>query len=173
MICLCYKWLHSCSLCQSHTLVLSLFMTYHQICNKCNTIGVTDGEGTFYPSGTYLFTHVYEWFLMVQCLFVLLHPRLWLVCYGSMFICSASPTFMSGFWWFNVYLFCFTHVYEWFLMVQCLFVCVVFCRPLFVFLSFFFLSLCCFWFTLFVVVLFFIYAFCRCVVFDLPYWIPL
>lgn len=88
MIYLCYKGPHPCSVCHSHTLILSLlFMTYHQICNQCNTTGETGGEGTSYPSITFV------------------------------------------------------------LLVQCLFVCVVFSRLLFVFLSVFCLSLCCFRFT--------------------------
>jgi len=34
------------------------FTTYHQICNKCSTTGVTRGEGTAYISGALKFTHV-------------------------------------------------------------------------------------------------------------------
>ena len=39
MFCLC-----------NHNPVFSSFMTYHRVCNKCNTTGVACGAGTAYPS---------------------------------------------------------------------------------------------------------------------------
>jgi hypothetical protein len=39
------------SFCRNHNLFLSLFMTYHQVCNKCNTLGTTRGAETDDPSG--------------------------------------------------------------------------------------------------------------------------
>ena len=38
MFCLC-----------NHNPVFSSFMTYHRVCNKCNTTGVACGAGTAYP----------------------------------------------------------------------------------------------------------------------------
>ena len=43
---LCHKWPQICSVCHNHNPVLSSFMTYHWICNKCNTTGATSGAGT-------------------------------------------------------------------------------------------------------------------------------
>ena len=40
-----------CSVCRNQKPVLFLFMTYHRVCNKSNTTGVTSGAGTAYPSG--------------------------------------------------------------------------------------------------------------------------
>jgi len=39
-----------CSVHRNHNMVLSLFNTYYQVCNKSNTMGVTSGAGTAYPS---------------------------------------------------------------------------------------------------------------------------
>ena len=39
-----------CSVCRNHNPVLSSFMTYHQVCNKSNTMGVTCGVGTAHSS---------------------------------------------------------------------------------------------------------------------------
>ena len=36
--------------------VLSLFMTYHRVCNWINMTGVTSGAGTTYPAGSPEFT---------------------------------------------------------------------------------------------------------------------
>jgi hypothetical protein len=49
---------------RSHNLVLSLFMTYQQVCNKSNTTGAIYAAGTAYPSGApeftpgFLFSHI-------------------------------------------------------------------------------------------------------------------
>jgi hypothetical protein len=40
-----------CSTCRKQFLVLSSFMTYHQVCNYINTTGATSGAGTAYPNG--------------------------------------------------------------------------------------------------------------------------
>ena len=80
--------------CHKHFLVLSSFMTYHQICNQINTTGATSGAGTANPSG--------------------------------------APEFTSGFQWGSCYL-----IFS--------FIC-MFCRSLFVLLSFFFWPLSCLFF---------------------------
>ena len=49
-----------CRACRNHNPVLSLFMTYHWVCNKCNTTGVTCGAGTDHPSGAPEFTTVFS-----------------------------------------------------------------------------------------------------------------
>ena len=36
-------------------------LTYHRVCNKSNTIGVTSGAGTVYPSGSPEFTPLFFW----------------------------------------------------------------------------------------------------------------
>ena len=48
---LCHIWQRICSVCCNHNLVLSSFMTYHQICDKGSTTDVTSLEGTAYHSG--------------------------------------------------------------------------------------------------------------------------
>ncbi len=45
-----------CSTCRKHFPALSLFMTYHRVCNWSNTTGGTSGAGTAYPSGASEFT---------------------------------------------------------------------------------------------------------------------
>ena len=39
------------SVCRNHNLVLSSLTTYHWVCNKIITTGITSGAGTVYPSG--------------------------------------------------------------------------------------------------------------------------
>jgi len=56
MECLCQKLPWICSNCRKHLLVLSLFVTYHQVCNEINTMGATSGAETTYPSGAPEFT---------------------------------------------------------------------------------------------------------------------
>ena len=48
------KW--KCSVCCSHSSVLSSCMTYHKILNKSYMTGVTSGAGTAYPSWVPEFT---------------------------------------------------------------------------------------------------------------------
>lgn len=48
---LCHIWQRICSVCRNHNLVLSSFMTYHQICDKSSTMDATSLEGTAYHSG--------------------------------------------------------------------------------------------------------------------------
>ena len=49
-----------CSSCCEHFMVLSSFMTYHQVCNQSNTTGSTSGTGTAYPSGAPQFTPIFS-----------------------------------------------------------------------------------------------------------------
>ena len=53
-------WLVRCAGC-NHNLGLSSFVTCHQVCDKSNTMGVTNGAGTAYSSGAPEFTHGYKW----------------------------------------------------------------------------------------------------------------
>ena len=48
---LCQKWSQIYSVCRNHNLVLSSLTTYHWVCNKIITTGITSGAGTVYPSG--------------------------------------------------------------------------------------------------------------------------
>ena len=58
-VCRCIIHLHRnsccidtiCSFLHIHNSVLSSFLTYHWVCNKGSTAGVTCGAGTAYPSG--------------------------------------------------------------------------------------------------------------------------
>ena len=52
---LCHKWPRTSSVCCIHNLVLSSFITYHRVCNKSKTVGVTSGAGTANPSGALAF----------------------------------------------------------------------------------------------------------------------
>ena len=45
---LCHKGPQICSTCRNHNHVLSAFVTYHRVCNKCNMTGATCGAGTAY-----------------------------------------------------------------------------------------------------------------------------
>ena len=49
-----------CSSCCEHFMVLSSFMTYHQVCNQSNTTGSTSGTGTAYNSRVPQFTPGFE-----------------------------------------------------------------------------------------------------------------
>jgi len=53
---LCHKWPRICSTCSKQFPILSSFMTYHRVCNKINTTGVTSGAETAYHSGAPEFT---------------------------------------------------------------------------------------------------------------------
>jgi hypothetical protein len=46
-----HKWPRICSICRIHNPVIFSFVTYHRVCNKSNTAGVTCGAGTAYRSG--------------------------------------------------------------------------------------------------------------------------
>jgi hypothetical protein len=80
---LSHKWRGICSTCSKHFLVLSSFMTYHQVYNWSNTTGATIRTGTAYPSGAPEFAPMFSgvcvnpslvFFYLVFCrlLFVLL-----------------------------------------------------------------------------------------------------
>jgi len=45
----CHIWPQICSVCLNHNSVLSSLMTYHQVCNKKNSMGTTSGAGPSYP----------------------------------------------------------------------------------------------------------------------------
>ena len=53
---LCHKWPSTCRVCRNHNSVLSLFVTFHRVCNKSNTTSATNGAGTGYLSGAPDFT---------------------------------------------------------------------------------------------------------------------
>ena len=42
---LCHKWPRICSVCRNYNPVLSLFKTYHRVCNKRNTTGQVEHVG--------------------------------------------------------------------------------------------------------------------------------
>jgi hypothetical protein len=50
------KMARICSVYRNHNSVVSSFLTYHQVCNKCNPTGATCGEGNAYPSEASEFT---------------------------------------------------------------------------------------------------------------------
>jgi succinate dehydrogenase hydrophobic anchor subunit len=45
-------WLGISFICRNHNQGLSLFTTYHRVCNKITTTGATCGEGTTFSSGS-------------------------------------------------------------------------------------------------------------------------
>ena len=57
----CHKRPRICSVCRNHNPVLSSIITYHLVCNKNKTTGVTTGKGTVYPSGAPEFTPGFKW----------------------------------------------------------------------------------------------------------------
>jgi hypothetical protein len=44
--CLCHGWPRICSVCRNHNMVLSLFITYHNLCNNSSTTEATCRAGT-------------------------------------------------------------------------------------------------------------------------------
>ena len=59
---ICHRWPWLWSNCRKNFMALSLYMTYHRICNWSNTSGVvTSGEETIYPSGAHEFTPGVWW----------------------------------------------------------------------------------------------------------------
>ena len=61
---LCYILSRIFSTCRKHFSVLSSLMTYHRVCNQINTMGVTSGAGTDYPSKVPGFTPVLVGFVL-------------------------------------------------------------------------------------------------------------
>ena len=53
---LCRKWPQVCFICRNHNPVLSSYMTYHMVCIKSSTMGVTCEARTAYHSGAPEFT---------------------------------------------------------------------------------------------------------------------
>ena len=89
-----------CSVCRNHNPALSSFMTYHRVCNKSDTTGVTCGAWPVHPSGAPEFTPVFSWvrvaesvvFCVMFCrsLFVLLYFFFWPLCclsFGHCVVC--------------------------------------------------------------------------------------
>ena len=52
--------------CRKHFSFLSSFMTYYWACNQVNTMGVTSGAGTAYPSGAPEFTRFLVGFVLLD-----------------------------------------------------------------------------------------------------------
>ena len=54
--------------CSNSSLILFSFATYHRVCNKSNTMGVTSGTGTANRFGTPEFTLVFSVVCVTQSL---------------------------------------------------------------------------------------------------------
>jgi hypothetical protein len=52
---LCHKWPRICSICRKHFSVRSSFITYHRVCKRINTTGVTNDAGNGYHSKAHEF----------------------------------------------------------------------------------------------------------------------
>ena len=97
---LCHKWPRICFTCRKHFPVISLFMTYHWVCNSSNRTGATSGAGTAYPSWAPEFTpwffvgfvsldlYFYVWYFVDRCLFF---------CPFSFGHCVVWPSLIYGF----------------------------------------------------------------------------
>ena len=68
---LCHKWPRLCSTCRKNFQILSLFKTYHRVCNYSNTKGATIGIGTAHlpkrPSSHSVFSAVLVTRSLVLC----------------------------------------------------------------------------------------------------------
>ena len=70
--------------------VLSVYMTYYQVCNQINTMGASSGAGTAHSSGAPEFTPSFQWgscylifsfiCMFSRSLFVLLYFFFWPLC---------------------------------------------------------------------------------------------
>jgi hypothetical protein len=96
---LCHKWPRICFTCRKHFPVISLFMTYHWVCNSSNRTGATSGAGTAYPSWAPEFT---PWF------------------FGTAYP-SWAPEFTR--WFFVGFVSLDLYFYVWYFVDRCLFFC--------------------------------------------------
>jgi len=104
---LCHKWPRIRSVCRNP--VISSFMTYHRVCNKSSTTGVTCEKGTAYSSGapelssSSVFNGIRVARSLVFCamfygsLFVLLSFFIWPICCLSFF----SLRLLITLWYFQ------------------------------------------------------------------------
>ena len=89
-----------CSMCGKHVHVLSLFITYHRVCNYINSMGATSGAGTAYPCGAPEFIPGFWWdslysIFSFMCMFC---RSLFVICtfsFGNCVVCSSS---IYGLW---------------------------------------------------------------------------
>jgi len=79
----------------NHNPVLSSCLTYHQLCNKSYTMGVTHGAGTAYPSGAHEFTLVFSVVRFRSLVFCRLICCL-SYCSFSFGHCAVSPSLMAS-----------------------------------------------------------------------------
>jgi hypothetical protein len=54
---------------RNHKPILSVLMTYHRVCNKCNTVGIISVARASYPSGTHEFSPIFSGFRVARSLF--------------------------------------------------------------------------------------------------------
>ena len=139
------------------------YMTTHRVCNKNNTAGTSSGAGTSFPSGTLEFStlevnattffgphftqlawicfpfsavHIVQMVCVFTCVQHDFHVR-WRITIGQELLILQDPScprFCEGF--------------ELIYLYWCIVVCIIFCRSLSVFWSFFFCQLYlmyCFW----------------------------
>jgi hypothetical protein len=93
---LCHRWPRICSSCRKHFLVLSSFMTYHQVCKWINTTDATSGAGTAYPYGAPEFTTGFWWgscYSIFSFMYICFVDRCLSFCtfsFGHCVVCSSS-----------------------------------------------------------------------------------
>ena len=94
---------------RNHNLFLSSFMTYHRVCNKSNTTGVTSGAVTAYYLGAPEFTSgfsgifVARWliFFIVFCRLLLSLCNIFCCCYVIVCLYSIYG-FVFPFWYLHI-----------------------------------------------------------------------
>jgi hypothetical protein len=86
------------SVCCNHNLILSSFMSYHRVCNKCNTRCPTCGGGTVYLSGAPEFTPVFGGVRVARSLAFYGIYRCMSFCPFSFDHCVVCPSSIKGLW---------------------------------------------------------------------------
>ena len=83
--------LQICSVCRNHNLVLSSFVTYHQVCDKSSVTGTTCGARTAYPLRAPEFTPAFSGVCVARSLvFCVVFRR-------SLFVLFRFPSVLSVF----------------------------------------------------------------------------
>ena len=88
-------WQKICSVCRNQNAFFFSRMTYHQVCNKSNTTGATNGAGTVYPSGARSSSPVFSGIRVTRSLvlYVCFVDRCLSFCtfsFGHCVVCSSS-----------------------------------------------------------------------------------
>ena len=113
---ICHRWPWLWSNCRKNFMALSLYMTYHRICNWSNTSGVvTSGEETIYPSGAHKFTPSVWWGSCCSIFSFLCSVLYFIVCPFVLFVVIALSVFRCT---VSDYHFCFSKRFFYYLVEQ-------------------------------------------------------